>query len=144
MISPKVAIALLLFCIGCETLTEDQASHRDVADHLERDRDRAHGVRVALIDQDVRPRFNGKFDVVYPGDKPARPIHEIAFFTFEGGAPDEAIALGAMIERARQLGAEGLLLRYAEAPNGSLAVAHPLWQNPGERVFRASAFIFLP
>jgi hypothetical protein len=99
-------------------------------------------VKVGLIDATRRPRNNGPFDLIRPDTTSSRPVQEIAALTFNAGANDEARAIGAMVERARQLGADGMMLQSTVAPNGMLIGPHPIWQSPSERVFRASAFVY--
>lgn len=100
-------------------------------------------VKVGIVDAYARTRNNGPFDLIRPGSIPSLPVQEIAVLTYAGGASDEAQAIGAMVERARQLGAEGMILQSAVAPNGMLVGPHPIWQSPSERIFRASAFNYI-
>lgn len=76
-------------------------------------------VRTALYDTAPRPAST-RVDVFQVGEKPTRSFHVIALFTAQGAAHDEAECVQRMVIRARQIGADGLVILEAEAPNKSI------------------------
>jgi hypothetical protein len=78
--------------------------------------------------------------VFQPGE--TLPPHTvIALMSCGGHAQDEGQFIGVMIMHAKRIGANGFVLLPYEAPNSTVTLAHPLWQNPGQRVYRANAII---
>lgn len=71
------------------------------------------------------------------------PPHIVtAFITAEGDAGEEGRIVSMMADYARHVGADAVVLLGADRPNESLAIAHPIWQPPGRRVFRANVVMF--
>src|SRR5206468_3463466 len=103
----------------------------------------AEHVKVGVIDGTTRTENKGAFDVIRPGQQIARPFREIAVLTYDAGAGDEADAMTGLVLRARQLGADGLILGQAVAPNQGLRIVHPFFVGQlSARVFRGSAIVY--
>lgn len=103
----------------------------------------AQRVKIGVIDPTQRPANpSGTFDILHPGQKPGLPIREIATFSFEGGSQDEAEAIGAMAQHARNRGADGLMIADPDAPYAHQYVG-PIWRSQNKRIFRASAFVYI-
>lgn len=127
------SLLILTFVLaGCQTPEQAMQSRLD---------DKAREVRVGLINSASLPENTGPFEVLR-NTKPERKYVEIAAMSLEGDAAEEAEAIGAFVQRARKLGAHGIVLFTTDAPNSNLAIAHPLWQDQGDRVFRAMAFTY--
>lgn len=135
------SIALItLLIVGCESPPWQTTSEPHTPKLRTWPQTHSEGpVRVAMFD--LTPRAESKECRIFqPGDKV--PEHQvIALMTSGGHASNEAEFIGRMITHAKRLGANGFILLPYESPNSTIALAHPLWQNPGERVFRANAVI---
>jgi len=84
-----------------------------------------------------------RLDVFQPSEKPTRPYHVIALLTADGPAHDEGECTQGMVIRARQLGADGLIILEPEAPNKSIVFKYGLiGPSPDDRVFKGNAFIY--
>ena len=124
-------LALLSILCGCQTIPP-----------CDRIWPQAHSqgpIHVAMYDQTPRcPTLTIR--VFQPGEK-VPPHISIALMTSGGNARDEGRFVGEMITHAKRIGATGFVLLPYEAPNATLAEAHPIWQNPGDRVYRANAIL---
>lgn len=96
-------------------------------------------VRVAMYDTTARCP-SAECRVFQPGET-VPPHKVIALMTCGGHARDEGTFIGSMIIHAKRLGATGFVLLPYESPNSTVALAHPIWQNPGDRVYRGNAII---
>lgn len=118
----SIALLAILFIVGCST----PANH----------------VKVGVIDPSSRPANTGAFDTVRPGFQPSRAYREIAAFSYAAGTEDEAEAIGAMAQKARAMGADGMIINNPEAPFKAMMVNGPIWRSPDKRIFRANAFVY--
>src|SRR3989442_3674156 len=83
--------------------------------------------RVKTAVYDPAPRAaTVRLDVYQPGEKLSRAYHTIALLTVEGAAHEEGDCVQGMVAAARKLGADGLALLVAEAPNPKLAFQYGL------------------
>ena len=99
-------------------------------------------VKTALYDTAPRSAST-RLDVFQVGEKPTKAFHVIAFFTAEGAAHDEAECVQGMVIRARQIGADGLVILEPEAPNKSIVFKHGLiGPSPDARVFKGNAITY--
>src|ERR1051326_7574747 len=90
-------------------------------------------LRIAVIDSALRPP---NANVVLYQATDTLPSHTVAsFISAEGDAGEEAWVVSMMLDYARHIGANGVALLGADRPNETLALAHPIWQSPGRRIF---------
>lgn len=99
-------------------------------------------VKTALYDTTPRTPST-RLDVFQVGEKPTRPFHVLALMTAEGAAQDEAECVQGMVIRARNLGADGLVILEPEAPNKSIVFKYG-WAGPSpdDRVFKGNGIIY--
>src|SRR5205809_6829007 len=83
--------------------------------------------RVNTAIYDAAPRTaTTRLDVFQPGEKPTKSFHVIGLLTVKGAASDEASCVQGIVVRARKLGADGLVILEAEAPNKNIAFKYGL------------------
>lgn len=103
-----------------------------------------HYSRVKVAIYDTTPRTaTTQLDYFAEGTTIPKQHKVIALLTCEGAAHEEGEMVNAINFRARELGASGVIQLRADQPNASVAIAHPMWQAPDRRVFRANAIIYL-
>ena len=133
----KIICFALLMVMLCGCMTEDKGCARIWP--------QAHNegpIRVAMFDMEARCP-SSECRVFQPGE--TVPAHKVIALMSSGGhARDEGEFVGRMIVHAKQIGASGFVLLPYEAPNSTVAVAHPIWQDPGQRVYRANAILLTP
>jgi hypothetical protein len=104
----------------------------------------AAGVQVALYDSEKRSPTTQL--EVYQSEKSieTRPFRIIAMLTRNGHHEDEANIVNAIAWRARQLGAEGLILLPTVEPGRSVSAPFVNIDegHKGEPIFRAHAIVF--
>lgn len=100
-------------------------------------------LKVGVIDATPREPNTGDFEVFRDGEKPVREFREIAALTYDADFRDEAEAIGAMSQRARQMGANGLIIGRTDKPFQGAFVPPIMWRAQGNRSFNASAFVYL-
>jgi hypothetical protein len=136
----KSTLPVLILCMfqaGCETPGSNGKEPAQKLPAYARPNWRPDGrLKIAVLDSTVRPP-NAQVLLYQPGD--TLPSHQvIAFISADGDASEEARVVSMMLDYARNRGATGVALLGPERPNEKLALAHPLWQAPGRRVFRAN------
>jgi hypothetical protein len=99
-------------------------------------------MRVGITDPTPRLANTGAFEIFRGGQMPLQPYTEIAAFTLDGNSKDEAEAVGAMAQKARALGADGLILGHTDKPFQGAFVPPIAWRAQGKRTFNASAFVY--
>ena len=96
-------------------------------------------LKIAVVDPTQR---DPRADVALYQSGDAKPEHTvIAFVSADDEAGQEARIVTMMLDYARHVGASGVALLGPEKPNEKLALAQPLWQPTGRRVFRANIIL---
>ena len=104
-------------------------------------RNHAVNVKVARFDSVWRVPRTNDIDVLPPGEPISRERKIIALLTFECEAQDETHAVSGIIVKAKDLGADAVMLLPFDPlvpTNGVIAVPSPRER----RVFRANAIIY--
>lgn len=102
-------------------------------------KDCANRVRVARFDSVWRSPRGEDIDVLQQGEAVTKAHQLIALLTFDCTFSDETQAVAGFIEKAKDMGADGVLFLSFDSPNP----AHPAPFSPSDkRVFRANAFVY--
>ena len=96
--------------------------------------------RVDIATYDITERAPVKrLDVYESPEKVTQPYSVIALLTCEGAAAEEGMMMNAILYRARQIGAQGVIVLPAERPG---LTANLLFAGNDRRVFRANAIVY--
>ncbi|MGD1086272.1 MAG: hypothetical protein ABSA47_16170 [Verrucomicrobiota bacterium] len=126
-----LSILLVMIAASCSTTPKDESGKPVV---------HANRVKIVMYDSKERTRSTSTevFDLSRGGKAPIRPYKVIALLTCEGTVNEETDMLNAIIYRARQLGADGLVIRPPARTFGLL------WTDLGERrLFSGQAIVWL-
>jgi len=100
-------------------------------------KDYANRVKVARFDSVWRSPRAEDIDVVQVGEESLKSSKVIALLTFECDVHEEAQAVAGFIAKAKDLGADAVIMKYFDPQNETA--------TPGDRrVFRANAVIYKP
>ena len=123
----------------------DAKAEERMRDEKKRDeqaaRDRANQVKVARFDSVWRTPRSEDIDVVQAGEPVSRPFKAIALLTFDCAAHEETQAVAGFIVKAKDLGADGVVMIGFFAPNSNQTVPNIFSPND-RRVFRANAIVY--
>jgi uncharacterized protein YbjQ (UPF0145 family) len=105
----------------------------------QRAKDHATRVKVARFDSVWRPPGTNDIDVVQAHESVSNAYKSIALLTYECETKAETDAVAGFISKARDLGADGVLLIGIELPS----IQHANILSPdARRVFRANAIVY--
>ena len=102
-------------------------------------KDHAGRVKVARFDSVWRPPRTVDIDVVQARESAPRPYKNIALLTFDCPAKEETQAVAGFIAKAKDLGADGVLMIGFETPSLQRV---DIFSPDERRVFRANAIIY--
>ena len=117
---------------GCETTQPS---------NVEKPVKSAGRVKVALYDSSSRNPTR-ELDVYNSESQIQKPHRIIALLTCEGPAHQEGELVNAINYRARQIGANAVIVLEADRPNEKLLFSNPIFQPADSRVFRAQAVVY--
>ena len=103
--------------------------------------------RVELVVYDPTPRQKTSRLDVYDKAPPQRPYKVIALLTCEGAVDQEAVMTTAILYRARQLGADGVMTAEAQGyKEVDVVIGRPGWRfgrsDNNRCIFRARAIVY--
>jgi hypothetical protein len=99
-------------------------------------RDHANRVKIARLDTVWRPPRTVDIEVVQPREAVSKPYKSIALLTFDCATKEETQAVAGFIAKAKDLGADGVLILGFEVPTMQRIDINE------RRVFRANAIIY--
>ena len=148
----KISNASILFAalICCTAYAQaDSKVEERMRDEKKRDeqiaKDSATKVKVARLDSAWRTPRAEDIAVYQPGESVSKPHKLIALLTFECAITDETQAVAGFISKAKDLGADGVVLlgltTSREATSANFGIAGLLPPND-RRVFRAYAVVY--